>query len=247
MSARSPDPLVRLGHFIEGYPALDLCIKGPSDADFTGPIVRSRLMRTGGVPFAYASGYMSLPAATYTVRVVSGMATSCTTSFLGFPDVEAEPLDAGHRYTIAGLGSLMTFPRFLFLEDDNSLQPAQARLRFIHAVSVNSSGSSTGSLDLGSGSGGGFFGLLSASSYGTVGEGGGQPYVPVAQVTNGTFSVRKTGESSDFKVFLNKVTIEADAVYTATLVTYSPDDMELSLCKDTGQPTAGLLPCQELR
>jgi hypothetical protein len=239
------DPQVRLGHFLDGYPALDACIRGPGDAAFIGPIVRSKLMRSGGVPFGYTSGYITVSPGTYDVRVVSGMATDCSTSFLSLPDQETEPLEAGRRYTMVGMGNQVTLNiRFLTLEDDVTVLAGQARLRMVHAVSATY----TGSLDFGRDSGASFFGLLTASGYGTVGEALGQAYVSVTPMQNATYSVRSTGQSSDIKAFTNKITLNPSEAYTAWLTTYVPGpELQLSLCSDSAAASSGLSQCQGIR
>lgn len=240
------DPLVRFGHYVDGLLAVDICLKGPNDADFVGPITRTKLMRPGGVPFAHTSGYVSLGAGRYTLRIVAGSRTDCTMPLLGAVyDVDTDPVVAGHRYTLAGMGRSDDFRTFrlILLEDDNSVDANMARVRFVHAVSQ------TGGLDFGSGSGGSFAGLASAAAYAEVAEASGEPYVKIAPTTMATYSIRPTGSGADLKAVANKVTLEKGEVYTATFTTYvgTTPDYQLSLCKDTGMLDQGLIPCQELR
>jgi len=240
------DPLVRFAHYVDALPAVDICVKGPNDNDFVGPITRTKLMRPGGVPFGYTSGYMSLAPARYTLRIVIGSRTDCTMGLPGIPDIDTDPVASGHRYTVAGMGNWPEGQtlRILLLEDDNSVDANQARVRFIHAVPKV-----PGGLDFGSGSGGSFAGLASAAAYSEVAEGGGEPYVMVPPATMATYSIRQTGSSTDLKTLLNKVTLEKGQVYTATLTDYAgvTPDRQLSLCKDTGTLDQGLIPCQGLR
>jgi hypothetical protein len=188
---------------------------------------------------------MSLPAGSYTVRVTIGSMPDCTKPAFGSAayDVKTDAILAGHRYTVAGIGNLSDGGslRLVLFEDDNGLFPDQARVRFIHAVSTN-----RGSLDFGSGAGGSFANLVTASSYTATADTGGQPYLPMAAVSAATWSMRPTGSSTDLKSVMSKVTLEKGTVYTATWLTRLPGDFELSLCADTATATNGLLPCQEI-
>ena len=242
MGPPPPDPLIRLAHYIDGLTPMDVCVKGPNDADFIGPIVRTKLMRAGGVPFAYTSDYISLPAGAYLVRAVTGSMTNCSSNLFGV-DVPTNEILAGHRYTLAGMGASPSGPfSVVQFEDDNGTFPDQARVRFLHGVSNN-----RGSLDFGSGSGGNFNGLVPAAAFTAAADAGGQPYLPMNPVTDAVWSMRPSGSSTDLKtLMMNKVTLEKGKVYTATWVTYTPS-YELSLCTDTGTAASGLLPCQELR
>lgn len=240
------DPLVRFAHYVDGLRSVDICLKGPNDADFVGPIALTKLMRPGGVPFSYTSGYVSLSAGSYTLRIVSGTATSCATALFGPAfDIDTDSVAVGRRYTLAGMGvfdDLRTF-RLVLLEDDNSVDENMARVRFVHAIAR------TGGIDFGSGSGANFAGLATAGAYTEVAEAAGQPYVKIAPTTMATYSARPTGSSVDLKAVSNKVTLDKGQVYTATFTTYvgATPDYQLSLCQDTGTLDQGLIPCKELR
>ena len=71
------DPQVRFAHFLVDIPAFDICVRGPDDADFVGPLIRNNLGRMGGVSYGFASGYVPLKAVAYKARVVAGSATGC--------------------------------------------------------------------------------------------------------------------------------------------------------------------------
>lgn len=240
------DPLIRFGHYVDGLLAVDICVRGPNDADFIGPIVKQKLMRSGGVPFGHTSGYMSLPPGGYTLRIVAGTATSCANSLFGPSfDIDTDKVSAGHRYTVAGMGVFPMYQTFriVLLEDDNSVDANMARVRFIHAIAQ------TGGLDFGSGAGGSFAGLATAGAYSEVAEASGQPYVAISPTTMATYSARLSGSGADLKAVANKVTLDKGQVYTATFTTYvgTTPDYQLSLCQDTGELIQGLIPCKELR
>lgn len=240
------DSQIRLAHFTAGAPGFDVCLKGPSDTDFTGPIVRSKANRPGGVPYANVSAYMAVAPAAYTARVVPGTATNCAVSLGSLPDITVQALTGGHHYTVAGIGQLSNPAtiKFSILEDDLTPQAGKARWRFIHGAPGRAS------LELGSGAAGTYARLFNAPTYAAVGDAGGSPYLASAPQSLATNSLRDGGGSTDLLTLMNKVTLNAGSVYTATAIgivgnSFSP--FELSLCDDTAAAASGLSSCQEIR
>lgn len=243
-----PDPQVRFAHFLVDIPAYDICVKGPGESDFTGPLIRTMLQRSGGVPYGYATAYLTLKPVTYQAHVVSGLATSCSGPSLGgVPDMNFASLVAGRSYTVAAMGnplSTLKLPVVSLLEDDVTVQQGQARLRFVHAADGQ------GGLEFGSGSSGTYSKLFSANDYGKVGDAGGGAYATVAPVANGTFSLRAAGSGGDLVTLMSKVTLTAGAVYTATAMGAAGGGaypLSISLCNDSAAAMNGLAPCSELR
>lgn len=244
-----PDPQVRLAHFLVDIPGFDLCVKAPGDSDYTGPLIKTMLSRNGGVSYGYATGYMPLKPVAYVAHVVSGLATSCNvTSLGGVPDQNLATLVAGKRYTIAAMGappfSAFKLPVVAVIEDDLTVVANQTRLRFVHAADGQ------GGLEFGSGSSGTYARNFSASDYTKVGDAGGQTYLTVPPVANGTYSLRMLGAGGDLVPLLNKVTLAAGAVYTATAIGVAgsgSSPLAISLCNDSAPPTSGLAACNELR
>lgn len=247
--APPPDPLVRIAHYTAGAPAFDVCVKGPDDTSFIGPIISTKAQHAGGVPYASASAYVALPPAAYRVRAVPGSATDCNTSLGGLPDIDVMAVRAGRRYTVAAMGYLSpplnVIMKVVLLEDDNTQQAGQARLRFVHAAAKQSS------LDLGSDSGASYVRRFTAPSFGSVADtGGGQAYLVTAPQTQATYSLRATGSGNELATFLNKLNLAAGEVYTVTAIgvsTSTSSPLSLSLCADTAAPIDGLTNCQELR
>lgn len=242
-----PDPKLRFAHFLVDIPAFDVCIKGPGDTDFTGPLIRTALQRNGGVPYGYATAYTQLKPVSYQAHVVSGLATGCSGPSLGgVPDMNFTPLVAGKHYTLAAIGNpLVTFklPAVTLLEDDITPQNGQVRLRFVHGADGQ------GSLELGSGSSG-TYSKLSTADYSKAGDTGSGAYATVPAVANGTYSVRTAGSGGDLFSLMNKVTLAAGSVYTATVIGQAgsgTSPLAISLCNDTAAAMSGLAPCNELR
>lgn len=241
------DSQIRIAHFTAGAPGFDVCLKGPSDSDFTGPIVRVQAKRPGGVPYANISAYIAVAPAAYTARVVPGTATNCAVSLGSLPDITVQALTGGHHYTVAGIGQLSNPAtiKFSILEDDLTPQAGQVRWRFIHGAPGR-----TG-LELGSGAAGTYTRLFSAPTYAAVGDGGnGAAYRVSPPQDLATNTLRDSGASTDLLSLMNKVTLKAGSVYTATaigLVGNSFSPFELSLCDDTAPAASGLSSCQEIR
>ena len=242
-----PDPQVRFAHFLVDIPAFDICVKGPGETDFTGPLIRSMLQRNGGVPYGYATAYLTLKPVSYQAHVVSGLATSCTGPSLGgVPDMNFVQLVAGRNYTVAAIGNPLTtlkLPVVSLLEDDPSTQAGQARLRFVHAADGQ------GGLEFGSGSSGTYSKLFTANDYGKAGDAGGGAYATVPPVANGTYSLRAAGSGGDLVSLMNKVTLTAGASYTATVMGAAgsgTSPLSISLCNDTAAAMSGLAVCSEL-
>ena len=244
-----PDPQVRIAHFLVDIPSFDICVKGPGDSEFTGPLIKTMLQRNGGVSYSYATGYMPLKPVAYVAHVVSGLATSCNvTSLGGVPDQNLMMLSGGKHYTLAAMGAppftAFKLPVVAVYEDDVSVVGGQARLRFIHAADGQSG------LEFGSGSSGTYTRNFSASDYTKVGDASGQTYLTVPAVANGTYSLRVAGASGDLVPLLNKVTLLAGATYTATAIGVAgsgTSPLAISLCNDSAAPTSGLAACNELR
>lgn len=81
------------------------------------------------LPFRSATGYVPLPTASYRFRVTPSGATSPV------PIDATASIDGSTDYTIAAIGLLSGTPAIspLVLVDDNTIDPLNARVRFVHA------------------------------------------------------------------------------------------------------------------
>src|SRR5262249_18769790 len=153
-------------------------------------------------------------------------------------------IEAGKRYTVAGMGylNMLGTLKIIVFEDDNTPQAGQARGRFIHAVSEKAD---QGSLDFGLRPHGAFLPKATPPNYSAESNVGGQAYVTMMPQNQATFSYRTTGSSTDLAAFMNKITVNGGSVYTATAIGVA-GSFELSLCDDSAAPVAGLLSCQRI-
>jgi hypothetical protein len=255
LSGGSQDPQLRVTHFIAGLGPFDVCLKGTNDAAFRGPLIREQTLRNGGVFYGSVSAYLTLPASSYTVRVVGGMATSCATQLLPF-DITLPAISAGRRYTVLAASDgermmgklLVSKSKLALIEDDIASQGGQVRLRFVNGSPDVSSA------DFGSGEMAAYQPLFTNAAYGTFGAatGSGGPYKSLGAQTNATFTVRPSGMSSDLLVLRSKVSLAAGSATTVFLVglqasvdaTVNP--LKLVQCEDDKPASMGLAICAEV-
>jgi hypothetical protein len=245
LAGQGPQAFIRLGHFIVGLAPFDICIKGPQDADFVGPLVRLQAQRNGGIPYASVSQYLTVGATTYSVRAVPGAATDCKTALGGVPDLSEPPLGVGNHYVVIASGDLArpATIKFGLIADDLSTQGGQARLRFINAAP------DLASADLGFGSGAQYSAQIVGAQYGGFGLASGAEYLTTAPLANGTVAVRQAGMNVDALALANKVTLAAGTTATSVVEgipgdKYTP--LALVLCNDSAAAQGGFSSCTEL-
>ncbi len=245
LTGAAQEAYFRVGHFLVGPGPFDICVKGPGDADFRGPLVRQQTQRPGGVSYANVSAYVTVAPTSYSVRAVPGSAVDCKTSIGGLPDLGVPPLSLGRHYTVvaSGVTSRLSSIKFSLIEDDLSTQGGQARLRFINGAA------DLPSADLGFGSGAQYVPQLTGASYGNIGQASGQVYLTTTPLMNATIAVRQGGINMDALVIANKANIEVGTVATA-VITGVPGDpftpLSLVLCNDSAPAANGLASCTEL-
>jgi hypothetical protein len=245
LAGTAPQAFFRVGHFLVGPGPFDICIKGPSDADFSGPLVRQQAQRAGGITYANVSTYLTVAPTSYTVRAVPGAALDCKTSIGGLPDLAVTPLSLGRHYTVvaSGVTSRLSSVKFNLIEDDLSTQGGQARLRFINGSA------DLPSAELGFGSGAQYAPQLTSATYGGIGFANGQPYLTTAPLINATIAVRQSGVNMDALVIPNKANVAVGTVATAVIAGVPGDPftpLSLVLCDDSAPAISGLASCTEL-
>ena len=248
---------LRVSHFMAGVPPFDVCVKRAGETDYIGPLIRQQTMRNGGVFFGSVSAYLTLPVANYEVKIVSGMATSCSVAPLitGAPDLPLPQISAGRRYTAIAAadaerpGKLITTLKLVLIEDDLSTQGGQVRLRFINASPDVSAA------EFGLGEMGTYQQMFRDATYGGFGTPVANAvgaYTTTGQQTNATFTVRSSVMGSDLLVVRNKVSLAAGSSTTLFLVglrasmgtTVNP--LKLVQCEDSKPASAGLAACMEV-
>lgn len=251
-----PEAQLRVSHFMAGVPPFDVCLKRAGEVDYIGPLIRTQTMRNGGVFFGSVSAYLTLPVASYEVKIVSGMATSCSVPpiIANAPDLPLPQISAGRLYTAIAAADaerpmrLLTTLKLVLIDDDLSTQGGQVRLRFINASP------DVTSADFGSGELGTYQQLFRDATYGgfgTVTSGSGA-YLTTGPQTNATFTARSSVMGSDLLVVRNKLSLAAGNATTLFLVglrasmgsTVNP--LKLVQCEDSKPAAAGLAACTEV-
>lgn len=246
MTEPTGDAMVRIGHFTIDVGAFDVCLKGPADTAFQGPIIKAKLQRSGGVPYANLSDYFPLTPATYSVRVVPGAATNCNTAIGGLPDINNVEIKPGRHYTELALGRLLPSPtgiQFKVFEDDLTPTAGSVRMRVINGSP------DLPSVDVGQSPGGKYMPLLTGAAYGATGSSGGNTYAVFSPITNVNLTLRDSGSSTD-RLNTNPISLDAGAVVTVSVIG-SPgaagSPVELVRCIDTNPGKLGLADCKELQ
>ncbi|MEJ7731998.1 MAG: DUF4397 domain-containing protein [Polyangiaceae bacterium] len=144
----------RVAHLSPDAPPVDFCVSPDAGGSWVGPVMAKLLADDDGLQYTEVTGYLELPAATYSVRLVAPASADCDTALGGLPDVPGIVVEADTDYTLAATGMLTpegdddAFALRAY-GDDNTVG-AGKQLRFIHAspgtpnvdVDLNSGGSS---------------------------------------------------------------------------------------------------------
>lgn len=114
LAAAPASASVRVAHASPDAPAVDVVVNN----SFAVPAFSN-------LPYRSVSAYASLPSATYNFKVVPAGASDPVV-------IDADlAIDAAKDYTVAAGNTLASITPFVF-EDDNTLAPGAARVRFLH-------------------------------------------------------------------------------------------------------------------
>lgn len=233
---------VRVAHFSPDAPAVDFCVDGGSG--FIGPVMES-LGASDGLSYPSVTDYVELPAATYSVRLVSPEATDCDTP-LGPEDTSGIVLPAGVDATIAALGMLSPadtdadFELGVYVDDNSDPAMGMIKVRFVHASP------DTPNVDVGLGSeaGGDFVEVWDNVPYPEVGLVGGEPYLETEPLDGATLSAQANDAGVDALV-LEDVSAPAGAIVTAFAIgnlDADPQDLQVVLCVDNAEASCVAVP-----
>jgi hypothetical protein len=245
---------LRVAHLSPDAPAVDVCLKLSSKADFSG--VQPALKTQGalaGLAFAQVTKALEVDGGSYDVRIVAPNAADCSTSLAGLPDFNGNALTAGSSVTVAAIGfvtkpdgnnngfTLKAFP-------NDALKPdaTKTKLRIVHASP------DTPGVDVGTGSGASFSALASNFTYPNTWNPAGvsaQGYATLDKLSNVTLSVRLAGSNSDALVLSGLSTNGAD-IFTGWAIGQAAGtgDKRLSvlLCQESADPVGALTSCTRL-
>jgi hypothetical protein len=135
MPADAGGGLVRVADMAPDLASIDFCVKGPDNASFAGPY----MWLHEGLTLSYkaVSEYDALAQASgYTVRIVAGGATDCSTGLVPDVAVGPSPSTAPTTVVLEGTGSdAGTLSTLALTDDDPSTAPAgKTRMRAVHAA-----------------------------------------------------------------------------------------------------------------
>ncbi|HUS31773.1 MAG TPA: DUF4397 domain-containing protein [Kofleriaceae bacterium] len=238
---------IRVAHLSPDAPAVDVCLSQTGANRWQGPLLAS-LGAPTGLSYPQITTYVSVPITTYDVRVVLAGASTCATPAVA--DTVGIGVAPGISATIAALGDLarendasLSDPGFRLkaFVDDTTVDPAKAKLRFIHASP------GTPAVDVGLGTSTSWskvFANVAFSSVATNSPMNDRGYVETAPFTS-PVSARLVGSSADALVMHVQVT--AGSINTAFAIggksgsTTNP--LRVLLCRDSAQPLGLLTTC----
>ncbi len=116
MAPTDENAMVRVGHFSPDAPAVDIYANG------------AILAGLEGVEFGTLSGYIEVPADTYSIAVVVAGQDPADATVIGPADI---PLEAGSKSTIAATGFVADIAPVI-LNDNVDLTEGQAQVRIVH-------------------------------------------------------------------------------------------------------------------
>ncbi len=238
---------VRVAHLSPDAPAVDVCIKPTTAADFTGsaPLLKS-LGATAGLSYPQVTTFVDLPIAAYDIRIVLANAADCKTGAV--PDTTNIAVTNGLYADVAATGELTpagTEPKFALkvFPDENTVATGKAKLRFVHASP------GTPAVDVGLGTGAGFTKVFSNVAFGAVDKTApisANGYLETDPISAKSVTARIANATTDALTVPN-VTLPANAIATAFAIGNKTGDaahpLKVLLCVDTAAPTGLLAAC----
>jgi hypothetical protein len=249
-----PKVQLRVAHLSPDAPAVDVCLKASTKADFSG--VQPTLKGQGaaaGLAFAQVTKALEVEAGSYDIRIVAPNAADCSTSLAGLPDFNNNALTAGSSVTVAAIGFVTKpagnnngFTLKAFLNDATKPEATKTKLRIVHTSP------DTPGVDAGTGSGAGFSILATNFSYPNVWNPAGvsdKGYLTLDKLNNTTLSVRLNGANTD-ALELSGLSTNGSDIYTGWAIGQAAGtgDKRLSvlLCDESGAATGALTSCTRL-
>jgi hypothetical protein len=237
---------IRIAHLSPDAPAVDVCLAPTGSNQWAGPLLAS-LGAPTGLAYPQITAYVKIPVTTYDARIVLAGATSCAQPAV--PDTVGLGVATGISATIAALGDLqreeaaLADPGFRLKAfiDDTTVDPAKAKLRFIHASP------GTPAVDVGLGTSTSWTKVYSNVAFSNIATNSpmnDNGYVETTPFTS-PVSARLVGSSSDALVM--HVSVTAGSIATAFAIggktgsTTNP--LQVLLCRDSAQPLNLLTTC----
>jgi Domain of unknown function (DUF4397) len=192
---------LRVAHLSPDAPAVDVCLKASSKADFTGvaPTLKG-LGATTGLAFGQVTKALEVDAGSYDIRIVAPNAADCGTSLAGLPDFNGNTLTAGSSVTVGAIGFVTKpegntngFTLKAFANDAAKPEATKTKLRIVHTSP------DTPAVDAGLLAGDVFTPLATNFAYPNAWNAAGanaQGYATVDKLSSATLAVRATGQTA---------------------------------------------------
>jgi hypothetical protein len=197
---------VRVAHLSPDAPAVDFCLAPAGTQAFTGPVLAGA-GALNGIAYGKVTKYLEVEAQQYDVRLVNVGANDCLRG-LGPDSTNLPALPADAAVTIAATGKIAhgtgsaAFQLRAFV-DDASVDPARAKLRFVHASP------GTPNVDVGLGGG-----LLFTPVFANTAYGDATAYADTAPLDGVEISARASGTTADV-LAIKPASLPAGTIATA--------------------------------
>jgi hypothetical protein len=240
-----PATHIRIAHLSPGTPAVDVCVALRGTGAFVGPVLAGAGLAKG-LAYGEVTGYLSVPAGTYDVRLVAPGAASCARALAGLADITNLPaLTAGNSTTLAAEGEVGVAPkeplRINAYADETLTASGTAKLRFIHASP------GTPAVDVGIGGGVLFTSVFTDVAFGGIATAGVDPngYLDTPPLTGVDLSARPHGSLDDV-LSIDPTSLPAGAIATAFAIGELGSDktpLRVLLCVDNAGADGSLSHC----
>jgi Domain of unknown function (DUF4397) len=240
---KGPATHLRIAHLSPGAPAVDVCIAPRGTTGFVGPVLAAAGL-SSGLAYGQVTAYLTVPANTYDVRIVSPGASDCVSSLAGLPDVTNLPsLSAGGSVTLAAEGTLSGSEPFGIAAyvDETTTPKGEAKLRFVHASP------GTPAVDVGVGAGVLFTSVFTNVSFGGIATSGvdADGYLETPPLSGATLSARPHATLDDV-LAIDPASLPAGAIATAFAIGEigsKTTPLRVLLCVDNAPENGALASC----
>ncbi|MGA7118736.1 MAG: DUF4397 domain-containing protein [Polyangiaceae bacterium] len=238
---------LRVAHLSPDAPAVDVCLKSHASATWPAKPLLNSLGASAGLSYPQVTTYVDVPVDAYDVRIVLATATDCSAGAV--PDTSNVQVTAGLSATVAAIGDLTVAgsdPAFSLkvFPDDRTVDPAKAKLRFIHASP------STPAVDVGVGTGASFMKLFADVAFGATAAAGASidadGYLSTAPVSGVNVTARVANATTD-ALTVPGISLPAGTIATTFAIGgktgQATNPLQVLICTDSAPANGVLTAC----